>query len=288
MTIPFVTGYAEQLYLTAEEGLKQAIQDKADYWYIDGSLPHEYPENWTTARLAALQTQIDKNKVTPIFHGNFKLPLSSDIDDVRETAIKQVYAEIDISSVLEAPLIIHGGAIVEPRLVIKAKKVGIDNYLKSIDKICNYANKKNVAILLENLSNYKHYRPFHYIFTTIEEYSYVFSKINSDNVFFFFDLGHGIIGEGEPISVIAEFSKKIWGMSFSNNDGVRDQHLQLNSGVIDYQTIVKTILKYNWKGVIAFETRGRTLVQSKNDLLDVYIKSTVINSNIEKMEAVSF
>lgn len=59
-------------------------------------------------------------------------------------------------------------------------------------------------------------------------------------------------------------------MSFSNNDGRRDQHLRLKNGTIDYKQIISTILTCQWKGMIAFETRGVSAVQSVHDLFNLY------------------
>jgi L-ribulose-5-phosphate 3-epimerase len=278
MITKHITAYAQQHYFLAEAGILQAKEDHASYWYIDGSLPEEYPENWSVQRIAALVAQIHLHTIHPIFHGNFKLPLSSDVSDVRESAVKAVLAEIDLSKELSAPLIIHGGAIVEPRLVIKAKKDALDNYLRSLDTIVSYAAQQGVTILLENLSNYKNYRPFHYIFTTPEEYKYVFDRIGDGHVHFFFDVGHGVICDGDPIAVIKEFSHRIWGMSFSNNDGVRDLHLGIwaflgiNQGLIDYQQVINAIVETNWRGVLAFEVRGRPFNQSVEDVVQLFAK----------------
>lgn len=273
MNIKSITGYAQQQYFLAEQGLLQARNDGANYWYIDGSFPEEYPGNWSDERIKLLNQQVLLYNIKPIFHGNFKLPLASDVSEVREAAVRKVLSEVDLSSELDAPLIIHGGAIVEPRLVIKAKKEALDNYLRSLENIVSYAEKKKVTILLENLSNYKNYRPFHYIFTTADEYRYVFDRIGAENVHFFFDVGHGAICEGEPVSIIQEFHKRIWGMSLSNNDGVRDLHLGLHQGIIDYQQIVNAIIETNWQGVIAFEVRGRSFAQSVDDLTKLFTGS---------------
>lgn len=275
MITKFITAYAQQHYFLAEQGIMQAKKDEANYWYIDGSLPEEYPENWSDQRITSLVKQIHTYDIKPIFHGNFKLPLSSDVFEVREIAVKKVLAEVDLSAELSAPLIIHGGAIVEPRLVIKAKKEALDNYLNSLDIIVSYAEKKGVTILLENLSNYKNYRPFHYIFTTAEEYKYVFDRIGANHVHFFFDVGHGAICDGDPIAIIKEFYNKIWGMSFSNNDGVRDLHLGIHQGLIDYQKVVDAIIETSWRGVLAFEVRGRSFTQSIDDVVKLFENSHI-------------
>jgi len=266
----FATAYAQQLYLLAEEGAVQAHKDNAQYWYVDGSFPEEYLENWSDERIANLNKLINDLQVKPIFHGNFKAPLASDVEGVRKSSVENVFVEIDLAAKISAPLIIHGGAIVEPRLVIKAKKDALDHYLKSLEEIVAYAKQKNVTILLENLSNYLNYRPFHYIFTTPNEYRYVFEKITDDHVKFFFDVGHAAICDGNPVAVIEEFHQRIWGMSFSNNDGVRDMHLGLDQGLISYEDVVSKIIECNWQGVVAFEVRGREFQRNIADLEKIY------------------
>jgi len=265
-----INGFAQQQYLFAEKGILQAAKDGADYWYIDGSFPEEYPEMWTGKRIDLLIQKIQTYKVKPIFHGNFKLSLSSDVLAIREASVKQVLLEIDLSKELSTPLIVHGGVIVEPRLVIKAKKAALNNYLRSLEKIVSYAMVKGVTILLENLANYINHRPFHYIFTTPEEYRYIFDRIDAPHVHFFYDVGHGAICSKNVVSVIQEFHSKIWGMSFSNNDGIRDLHIGILRGVVDYTQIVNTIIKNRWEGVIAFEARDRSFSQNISDLFKLF------------------
>lgn len=162
----------------------------------------------------------------------------------------------------------HAGAVVEPRLVTKTKKLALKNYANSLQELHEYADQKGVMLLLENLSNYKNYRPFHYIFTEVDDFDYVLSQIK--NAKFFLDIGHANIGEGSPGEAIKRFHKNIVGMSFSNNDGIRDQHLALGKGTINYKDIVSTILECNWKGIVGFETRGRELMRSIADLKEIY------------------
>lgn len=59
----FATAYAQQLYLLAEAGIHQAKKDNAQYWYVDGSFPEEYPNLWSDKRIASL------NKLIHELHG---------------------------------------------------------------------------------------------------------------------------------------------------------------------------------------------------------------------------
>lgn len=266
-SIPFVSGFSLQNYKIAEDGLLEAYQHGYQYWYIDGSLSAEHPSHWDIRRINNLRNLMQKNNLKSIVHGNFKVPLASDIDELRLAAISYVKKEIDLAEKLQAPLIIHGGAIVEPRLVISAKKIAINNFIDTIHQLQEYAAEKQVLLFLENLSNYQKYRPFYYIFTHDDEFEYVFSHTNLP---LFLDIGHAQISNGNPVELIKKYSHRIAGMSFSNNDGMRDLHSPITRGVIDYREIVSTIIKTNWHGIINFETRGRSPTKSLQDLINVY------------------
>lgn len=270
--IPFANGYALQEYAVAEDGLMKAAQSCFTHWYIDGSLDEESLDKWNPDRLASLKNQIQEWNIKPIFHGNYKVPLASDVPLLRKAAIQYVMQEIDVASHFQCPLVIHGGAIVEPRLINKAKKKALENYVESINILMDYGKNKQVDIYLENLSNYKHYKPFHYIFTHLEEIDYVIRNIPEAKLFL--DVGHANIGEGNPAQLIRHFHKYIVAMSFSNNDGNTDQHLRLTKGTINFEEIVATILEVNWKGLIAFETRGISPTHTLNDLYRIYRKVT--------------
>lgn len=265
---PFVLGYALQEYYSAEEGLLAAKAANYSHWYIDGSLEFDMATQWNHHRIDALLRQMEQYHITALFHGNFKVPLASDVPELRQAAIAYTKKEIELASALQAPIILHGGGIVEPRLVNKVKRDALENYLDTLYILTEYAYQRNVKIYLENLSNYKHYKPFHYIFTHLAEIDYILPQIPELSLFL--DVGHANIGDGKPIEIIQKYHQRILGMSFSNNDGVRDQHLALTQGNINYKEIIATILKHNWQGIIAFETRGRTPNESIEDLCQLY------------------
>jgi len=226
------------------------------------------PHHWNKKRIDNLLNLIDIYRVKPIFHGNFKVPLAADVSEIRRAAIAYTKKEIDLASYLNAPLIIHGGVVVEPRLIKAAKQNAIEQYVVSISELLEYALQKQVALYLENLCNYKHYRPFHYIFTHLEEIEYVFSRLAG--VYLYLDVGHANVCDGNPVELIQRYHDKIIGMSFSNNDGTRDQHFGLNKGKINYEQIIKIIIDSNWSGIIGFETRGKTTSESICELNTIY------------------
>lgn len=265
--IPFVLGLAHQKYLKAEDGIIDAHNSGCSHWYIDGSLHGEMIQDWDEQRLYSLKKQIQKLSCKPIFHGNFKAPLASDVKVFTDAAIEYVKKEIDICEKLQAPLIVHAGAVVEPKAILSVKDIGLNNFINSVRKLSEYAQSKGVDLYLENLSNYKHYRPFHYLFTNIDEYSKVFKQLSDcNNVYFFFDVGHSNIGNDNTLEVFEKFHNKIKGISLSNNNGQQDQHLPITMGELNYNDIIKSILKHKWQGLVAFETRG---ISTRDTLLEL-------------------
>jgi len=253
-SINFVDGFALQSYLQAEEGLIYAANHKYDYWYVDGSIHSDFIDKWNDERIENLLAAIQTHNVKPIFHGNFKVPLSSDVEILRLCAIDYIKKEIDICEKFKCPLIIHGSAVIEPRKIVSVKKLALNNLINSLEILQEYAKLKNVELWLENLSNYPNYKPFHYIGTTIDEFSYILEKIK---ISLFLDFGHANINAPYPAEdFFTNFHPHIAGISMSNNDGKTDQHLKLEDGNMNYQNIVRTIINSKWHGIVGFETRN--------------------------------
>ena len=258
----FVDGFALQSYLTAEEGLSYAAQHHYDYWYIDGSIHTDFIDQWTDHRIEKLLILCQKHNIKPIYHGNFKVPLASDVESLRLCAVEYVKKEIDICAKLNCPLIMHGSAVIEPRKVLLAKKIALKGLIKSLQTLQQYANDRNVTLWLENLSNYPNYKPFSYIGTTREEFLFILSEVE---IRLFFDFGHANVNAKDCVEdFFKTFMPHIAGVSMSNNDGKLDQHLALEDGSIDYRNIVKLMIDNHWHGIVGFETRNALPQESIN------------------------
>ncbi|MDI2592089.1 sugar phosphate isomerase/epimerase [Pseudomonas sp. 681] len=269
----YMTGAAQQNYLKAELGILEAAAQGYSHWYIDGSLPGERPADWTIDRIEALQETISTLGVRPIYHGNFKAPLGSDVRELGRAALDYIKREVDLSASLGgAPVIVHGGGIVEPRLVVEARRLGLTMLIDNLGELVEYARHKNVEIWLENLSNYTKFHPFYYICVTGDEYAEVLGRVPGLKLFF--DVSHAHVNDGDPVEVFKKLHQHVVGMSFSDNKGERDSHFPLGRGSLDYLGLVEAIHQCEWKGLIGFETRGSTLSDSLAYLNDVGARMT--------------
>ncbi|MCE6078537.1 TIM barrel protein [Agrobacterium vitis] len=255
----FMTGVAEQQYLKAEDGAKSAAQNGYTHWYIDGSLPGERPRDWSVKRIAELKETASSLNVTPLYHGNFKVPIASDVEELRRASVDYVKAEVDLCEALgRVPLILHGGGIVEPRKVKQVLIEATDALARSLREINDYASGKGVPIWIENLCNYgRKNHPFYYVFTQDSEFEHVMENV--PGISFILDVSHSHVNGGKPIEVFRKYRNRVAAMAFSDNAGEVDSHMSLGLGNLDYPALLKEIVNSNWMGLISFETRGGTL-----------------------------
>ncbi|WP_277963255.1 sugar phosphate isomerase/epimerase family protein [Pseudomonas sp. RIT-To-2] len=269
----FVRATAQQDYLSAETGLYTALEQGYSHWYIDGSLEGERPADFTPQRLAALNTLMDETGVRPIFHGNFKAPLGSDVEALAAAALDYVKQEVDICAALGgAPLIVHGGGVVEPRLVKEAREKGLERLIANLQELVSYGKARGVEIWLENLCNYTRFHPFYYICTTEDEVEHVLKSV--PGLHMFLDVSHAYVNGGDPLSFFWKFNERVVGMSFSDNNGDRDSHFPLGRGNLDFPALVDAIQTTAWQGMVGFETRGGTLRGSVDYLNQLVASST--------------
>ncbi|TKF74161.1 sugar phosphate isomerase/epimerase [Vibrio kanaloae] len=250
----FMDGSIIQQYHGAEDGALHASNNGYSHWYIDGANYEDSPSQWSNDRIEKMLSLMSELQVKPIYHGNFKVPLASDVPVLRKAAVEYLKKEIDLSSKLGAPLILHGGGIVEPRYVKDALNNAIESYVETVQEAKNYADDVGVELWLENLSNYRKFHPFYYVFTNINEYRYVLDSVK--DIKMIYDVCHEKVGGGDPVEVFSSLHDRIAAFSFSDTDGQRDSHWPLGVGSIDFDGLTRKIIEKNWNGFVAFETRN--------------------------------
>lgn len=268
-TLPdYMSGSIIQQYHGAEAGAEHAHKHGYTHWYIDGANKEDRPGQWSQIRIKKMRNLIQELGVTPVYHGNFKAPLGSDVAELRAAALKYLKTEIDLSAELGAPLILHGGGIVEPRGVREALKLALEGYTETVAEAQEYAEARGVELWLENLSNYRKFHPFYYVFTNIEEYRFVLDRV--PGIKMLYDVCHETVGGGDPVEVFKELHSHIAAFSFSDTDGMRDSHWPLGVGTIDWNGLTKAIIEKDWYGMVAFETRNVDPVENIRFVTDLY------------------
>lgn len=271
-SLPFVRGVAVQRYLSAEEGLTDARQEKCGHWYVDMSLESDLPQNWSSTRRRDLRARCETDGLAPIVHGNFRVPYATEIDDLSRAATDYFRTELQLAHDLGAiSIVVHGGAHVEPRPTRSGREATLERFIRVLETMVAEATDRGIELWLENLSHYPRYRPFSYVFTRYEDFAAVLTRIPA--VRLILDIGHANVNQQLALPAFSAYASSIAALSLSNNDGGSDAHLSLDRGTFPMTDLVAAIDNAGWHGIIAFETRdekvsnGLALLQGMWDKL---------------------
>lgn len=108
---------------------------------------------------------------------------------------------------------------------VKNSKIGIER-LKNILTMCK---KYDINLCIENL----------YSDSQVE---YIFNNLNSKNLFFCYDCGHDNFLTPNS-KLVEEFYDKLTTTHLHDNDGKKDTHLPIGSGLINQQELVRKLSK---------------------------------------------
>ncbi len=255
---PFVRNYIAQRSLSYPESLLFAVENHCQGFYIEGSSREDSVMTFDDEKLSLVREGCANHGMLPIMHGDYRNPLSSEIGMVREAAVNYARREIDVAAKLGAPIILHASGLFTHSKVPDYKAQALVEFGRSLQALSVYAGDAGVEIWVENLEFYKDRHPFFTVFSRFEDYVSVLSKAPT-NVKMILDVGHEHIAEGDPAKVIRVLGGRLAALSLSDNDGVRDGHLPLGRGALDFSTVLSAIEASGWEGNIVFETRGRPI-----------------------------
>lgn len=253
--IPFISSFAAQRSLPYAESIKFAAENNCQIFYVECASRVDCVTSFTPEKIASLKSLARDHGVRPIVHGNYRNPLSSEIELIRDAAVKHAMLEVDLAEELEAPLIAHGSALFTHSIINEYKRGALLAFKDSVARLGEYAYPKGVEIWVENLEFYRDKHPFYTIYSKLDEYESLLSDV-PDNVKMILDVGHEHIS-GNPITTFSKLKEKIAAVSLNDNDSVHDTHMALGKGTLDISGFLSAMDESGWKGIMAFETRGR-------------------------------
>ena len=183
----------------------------------------------------------------PVPKKNIILNISSLDKNIRENSIKKIKDSIIFCSRLNSKLYtFHPGFVIDPIKVSKKNfnydfvwKIKKSNrelfdkskfyFLKSLDKIIEFAKKYKVPIAFETEGSY--YKNELLIMQKPEEYELILNNYDKNDVGINLNIGHLNLSSNfykfDKFDFINYISKNIVAMELSHNDGYQDQHVPL-------------------------------------------------------------
>ena len=208
----------------------------------------------------------------------FNFNLASSNKEIREKSYNLAIEAIDLCAEIESPLYtFHAGFTIDPpelgtvfpKKGYTERNISIKTYVKSVEKILDFANSNGVKIAMEpnvvqkfNLINGKNEMC---LFAEIDEINQLFNLIKNKKLGILLDLGHTAVTSHwlnfDKDEFVKKIKKKVFAIHISNNNGLADQHKSLTK---DCWHVTK--LK-NFKHVpIILETMNLTSEQIKSNI----------------------
>ena len=188
---------------------------------------------------------LQKFKEKPIGHTAYWIDLCSDYEYVRNAWIQEAMREIGIAKMIGIDLI-NFHANLNGMFYGEKRKDLLDNMVKSLREIVNYAHKNNVRVMLENvpLSNGIH---------SIDEFKYIIDNVTS--LLVHLDIPHAFTsGDMQAVTnYINMFKDKIIHIHWHDNHGNKDEHLPIGAGLIDHQRAIKELKNIEYGRTITLE-----------------------------------
>jgi len=175
----------------------------------------------------------------------FVMNLASNSQEIFELSLELAMRAIDFSSKIGSAYYgVHAGFLFDPniedlgkvisRTELMDREVGMERFTTSIKYLADFANKRNVKLLVENnvlsQANLESFEVNPFLLVDPEEILHFFENVDK-NVGLLLDLGHLNVSarslQLQNIECLEKVSKYVCGYHFSDNNGQEDQHLEL-------------------------------------------------------------
>ena len=117
----------------------------------------------------------------------------------------------------------------------------------SLEQVLKYCERYQVKLALENAVPKLLNSEFFFLGDNIDDFKFIFSKLNSQYLNMCLDIGHANTNEG-ALKYINEFGKKIINIHYHDNKGRNDDHLSIGEGNVPWKKVLLALKKIKFKG----------------------------------------
>jgi len=176
--------------------------------------------------------------LSAVGHTAWYLPVGSEMRELRENAVDILKRYVLICAELKCALMtVHANW---PSGLFNAEE-GVNFQTESFQSLCPFAADNGVTIIYESVA-------------TPKDNKENIRKILDLNPLLDFhaDIGHLNLSGRNPIEYLTTFKDRLRHVHLHDNDGLRDLHLPMGTGIIDWDALIKE-LKSFYDGTITLE-----------------------------------
>lgn len=185
---------------------------------------------------------LEEYKLEVVGHTACYLPIGSPIKSLREAAAEEMTRYFRVFNKLGVRLVtIHANW---PTAIFSAKE-GIAFQVMALRELIGEAKEYNLNLMYEPIDTQK---------DSVENVSAVLGQV--PELLFHLDIGHASLFGRKPEQFIKEFHQKLRHVHLNDNDRMRDLHLPMGAGSIDWKRTIKVLKRY-YNGTITLEVFSR-------------------------------
>ncbi len=212
-------------------------------------------ESFTDSKIEKLNQLAKDNNVRMALHNMHTVNIADILPYYRKKGIKYILEIVSLANKIDASHITaHIGSFYWFPAEKSMRKKALDRFIKSVGSIMEECEKKKVCFALENAVPLPFGSEYYYLGDHLEDFHYIFSRLDSDYFQLCLDTGHANVGDG-VLNYITEFSSRIRVIHYHDNKGDDDNHLPVGEGTVDWIKIAEALAKIEFTGPFISECR---------------------------------
>jgi len=250
-----------------EEFFEYVSRTGLEHMEIDLIAEHSYLETFTQERITNLKNLADEFQINLSLHTPYSINPSDRIEKIRNANITYLKGCVSLAEQLNATHITtHIGYYIGLQSSTERRLEALERLVLTLQEVIQRCEENNIKLALENVNVLSEFSVLSLLGDNINDFAFLYSKINSPLLKMCLDTGHANITEGVVV-YIENFKDKIINMHFHDNMGEHDQHLNVGDGTTPWKEVWSAIKRIQYKGPFLSECFHSEPHEAKEALL---------------------
>lgn len=254
--------------LSVEDAVAWAIKNEVRYMDCNIDIAPNPLESFDEKRCAPIRGTCEEAGIHLGLHTLSAVNIAEVSPFLRDAADQYLRAYIDVAARLNAEWVeVHAGYH-----FTRDKELRMEAGLERLKRATDYAEKKGVNLMLENLNWEPDLAEVHYLAHDVEECLYYFDRIDAPNFGWSYTINHAtLVPEGIAGFLEAMPTDRLREVRVADNNGEYEIHLYPGTGIIDFTDTFRRIEATGFKGhyMQAYGTLD-DMLRGREDLVRMY------------------
>lgn len=231
-----------------EHYFEYSSQHGFNHLEIDLIQNHSQEKTFTEKRINNIKKAKQKHNLNISLHIPYTKNFAEKISFFRKANIRYFKKVALLAKKLDAVHItVHLGNFPRASLWADLRTIYLDRVITSLKDLVSIAENHNFKVAIENIIPLPFESGYFFLGDNINDFEFIFSKLDSKALGFCLDFGHANLNEG-VLEYINRFGSKLLAVHYHDNNGEKDEHLQVGQGTIPWQNTIDYLKQIKFRG----------------------------------------